>query len=601
MKALRRLRLKFPRFRAALLLGFLLLLLVGLFGQTQVNNINQHYQIIEQLRELERSHLTIKADTLKARFSIFHNYDVLTADSAAFDNQLKTLESALSQLPNAYSNAHFSIQEKLADIEAQSALRHLQLEDLKSENAVLKNSTAYFPIAMKATIEQLSNDDSASRLTAPLNKIFQLILMYCLDNALADPAEIQQMMAASVLPPVTDNVFRHAEAILRLQGEVNQFVNLLSSEEIDSSIKSLTLAYEGYHRQVTETKNRYRLYLFMVAVMVVIYSGFLAWTKQNIRILRAVNSRLSDAVNEKTQALKETIAQLKRSQVQLIQAEKMSGLGQLSAGIAHEINNPISFIYGNINANTSYSQDCLKLISLYEKHYPEPTEEIKEFTEEIEFDFLKQDWKNLLKSMKTGTQRVKDIVESLRNFSRLDEAEYKTVDLHEGLDSSLLLLNHRLASITPTIKIIKHYGQLPPMLCHASAINQVFINLLGNAIDALQEDSLKENALKENAVEENMPEEKALTTEATITVTTYTEANYAIIKITDNGIGISNDDQKKIFDPFFTTKPIGEGTGLGLTVSYQTIVEGHHGHLIVASIPGEHTTFQIELPIEVRS
>ncbi|MEO0646609.1 MAG: DAHL domain-containing protein [Cyanobacteria bacterium J06650_10] len=598
-------RLRFSRLRfsklsklyGALLFGCLLLLLTGLFRQTQVHNINQHYQIVEQLRALERSHLIIKADALNSRAAVFHNYDSITADNAAFEQHFKALSHAISQLPKP----DLTLREKLNEIDTQMATRNLQLEDFKSENAILKNSTAYFPMSVATTTAQLniqlSAEDQTQPVTALLQNLLQLILMYCLDNALADPSEIQQLIDQIASPPITDNVLRHAEAILRLQGEVNQFISVLSSETIDTAIHDLTRAYDNYHRQVTQTKNHYRLALFTVAVMLVGYSSYLAWVKQNTRILKAVNLRLSDVVNEKTQALKEALTQLKHSQAQLVQSEKLSGLGQLSAGIAHEINNPISFIHGNIQANTHYSQDCLELISLYEKHYPEPVEEIREFTEDIELDFLKKDWKNLLNSMKTGTKRVQKIVESLRNFSRLDEAQHKPVDLHKGIDSSLLLLNHRLCQTTgkttgkttqQPIKVTKQYGELPLVYCYASEINQVFINLIENAIDALR---AKTEALQAKTTEP----------QPHLTIATYTEAEHAVIKITDNGVGIPKVNQGKIFDPFFTTKPVGQGTGLGLTTSYQAIVEAHQGKIAVTSIPGEGTTFRVELPLNANT
>ena len=573
------------RLRSATLICALLLLLTGLFQRTQVHNVNQHYQIIEQLRALERSHLSIKAGVLESRFSLFHNYDAITANSSALNEHISALERAFSHLPAPQP----ALQAKLAEVAAQATTRELQVEDFKSENAILKNSTTYFPAAMEATFSQLSaqpssqlnSRENSSELISSLENLSQLILMYCLDNALTDPSEIRQMMAQIASPPLTDNVFRHAQAILRLQEEVNQFVSLLSNESLGDAINELTLAYEDYHRRLTQDKNNYRFLLFIVAVMLVACSSYLAWTKQNNRILKAVNHQLSDAVNEKTKALKEALTQLKRSQANLIQSEKLSSLGQLSAGIAHEINNPISFIHGNIAANASYSQDCLALIELYEQHYPDPAEEIQDFAESIELEFLKQDWQSLLNSMKAGTQRVKKIVDSLRNFSRLDESQYKSVSLHEGLDSSLLLLNHRLAasSTAPAIDVIKQYGDLPLVLCHASAINQVFLNLLSNAIDALRKDSLVSQA-------------------PTITLTTHAEFDHVVVKIMDNGAGISKVNQKKIFDPFFTTKPVGQGTGLGLTMSYQTVVDSHHGSMSVSSTPGESTTFQIKLPLK---
>lgn len=306
-------------------------------------------------------------------------------------------------------------------------------------------------------------------------------------------------------------------------------------------------------------------------------SLYLAWNYRNATVLRKANLNLGRLVRNRTQELEQTLEQLKKSQAQLIQAEKISALGQLSAGIAHEINNPISFIYGNVVASEQYTQDCLELLSLYEQYYPSPAEDIQYFIEEIDLDFLKEDWIKLLSSMKTGTSRVKKIVESLRNFSRLDEADYKAVNLNDGLDSTLLLLNHRLtpANNLPSIEVVKNYCELPAVLCNPGATNQVFMNILSNAIEAFS----------------------AGHPAPAITVTTKAEAERVVITLADNGDGIPEEIQPKIFNPFFTSKPVGKGTGLGLTVSYQTIVESHKGLINVTSILGEGTEFRIQLPI----
>jgi signal transduction histidine kinase len=290
---------------------------------------------------------------------------------------------------------------------------------------------------------------------------------------------------------------------------------------------------------------------------------------------------------EKANQLELTLQKLYSTQAQLIQAEKMSSLGQLVAGIAHEINNPVNFIFGNLFPANEYIKSLLDLINLYQINYPHPVPEIKEKIEDIELDFLVKDLRLILESMRVGSERIQQIVQSLRNFSRLDEATIKPVDIHSGIDSTILILQHRLKpnGQYSGIELVKNYGQLPLVNCYASGLNQVFMNLLSNAIDALQE-----------ALEK--PEFKAQKHPQIMISTEVSSSHTVLIRISDNGLGMSQSVINKIFDPFFTTKPVGSGTGLGLSISYSIIVEQHKGHLTCYSTPGEGTEFIIEIPIE---
>ncbi|MCT7968173.1 MASE1 domain-containing protein [Laspinema sp. D1] len=286
-------------------------------------------------------------------------------------------------------------------------------------------------------------------------------------------------------------------------------------------------------------------------------------------------------LTEKAESLANALRQVKQTQGQLIHNEKMISLGQLVAGIAHEINNPVSFIYSNLSPATDYFQDILDLLSLYQEKYQEPDPEIVELETQIDLPFVKKDLFKLLNSMKSGADRIQRIVLSLRNFSRLDEAQLKAVDIHEGLESTLLILQHRIQgseSSPPRIEVIKDYSQLPPVECLAGELNQVFMNLLTNAIDA---------------IEAHAPADSGRLHIQTSEV----EDQKIRIAITDNGGGIPPEVQTKIFDPFFTTKPVGQGTGLGLYISYEMIVQKHHGTLICHSEPGVSTTFEITLPL----
>jgi two-component system, NtrC family, sensor kinase len=325
------------------------------------------------------------------------------------------------------------------------------------------------------------------------------------------------------------------------------------------------------------------------------------WSDDEVELLRAVTDQLAIALHQaelytaaqnaakaaqqRANERKEALYRLQQTQSQLIQTEKMSSLGQLVAGVAHEINNPINFIYGNLIHAEQYTKDILKLLELYQQYYPNPHPEILELTEAIELDFIVEDLPKLLGSMKMGSERICQIVLSLRNFSRLDEADMKAVDIHEGIDNSLLILQNRLKAKLelPAIEIIKNYGKLPKIECYAGQLNQVFMNLLNNGIDALEE-------YRGNQDVPTPPPQIKISTEIT-------NNNRLVVKIADNGPGMTEKIRARLFDPFFTTKPVGKGTGLGLSISYQIVVEKHKGSLECKSVPGEGAEFQIEIPI----
>lgn len=285
-------------------------------------------------------------------------------------------------------------------------------------------------------------------------------------------------------------------------------------------------------------------------------------------------------LNEKNMRLKQTMRELELTQTQLIQTEKMSSLAQMIAGIAHEINNPVNFIHGNLVHINNYTQDLLNLINIYQNTYPDVAPEIKEFLENIDVDFIKEDMPKTLSSMKIGTQRIREIVLTLRNFSRLDEADMKAVNIHEGIESTLLILQSRLQVKPgkPAIEIIKNYGDLPKVECYAGQLNQVFMNILNNAIDALEKLNQERNS---SAI--------AIRTQAV-------NPDLVVISIKDNGVGMSDSVRQRIFDPFFTTKPVGQGTGLGLSITYQIVVDKHHGTIECISAPGQGAELIIQIP-----
>jgi signal transduction histidine kinase len=365
-------------------------------------------------------------------------------------------------------------------------------------------------------------------------------------------------------------------------------------------------------------------------------------------------------LRQQKEDLEKAIQELQQTQMQLVQSEKMSSLGQLVAGIAHEINNPVNFIYGNLIHTNDYIQDLLELVQFYQQHYPNPVLQIQDFATEIDLEFLIEDLPQLLNSMKVGAKRIQEIVVSLRTFSRLDEAEMKEVDIHEGIDSTLMILEHRIRA-TPercAIQLVKEYSNLPLVECYAGQLNQVFMNILTNAIDALEESLVNdETALREgfppqvsqgdlggspasslksaepptrlapherltnpegvtalapavarnerhpkgqrSVVSEKTTDNGQLTTDhPQIRIRTQLlEPNKVTISITDNGPGIPEVLKNRVFEPFFTTKPIGKGTGMGLSISYQIITQKHGGFLECISPLGGGTEFVITVPL----
>lgn len=313
------------------------------------------------------------------------------------------------------------------------------------------------------------------------------------------------------------------------------------------------------------------------------------WVGEYTHELEQARQTLEQRVEERTQELQQTLEELKQTQSQLIQSEKMSSLGQLVAGIAHEINNPVNFIYGNIEYTKSYTKDLLDLVNLYQQNYPNPTSAIQDKIEAIDLEFIIEDLSKILSSMKMGTERIRQIVLSLRNFSRLDEADMKPVDIHEGIENTLLILNNRLKR---DIEVIRKYGDLPLVECYPAQLNQVFMNIIANAIDALEESLvIGQKSLVKEAGQMTKPQ--------IIIQTEMVDYNYVRVGISDNGPGIPPEIKNKLFDPFFTTKPMGKGTGLGLSISYQ-IIEKHRGKIEVISELGEGTELAIALPIKTQ-
>jgi len=365
--------------------------------------------------------------------------------------------------------------------------------------------------------------------------------------------------------------------------------------------------------QVAASLDRGEITSYQIEIRQIAATGKIVWVNVTATLIRdgegkpiyklgmienITNRKISEAALQASQSqlkkqaaqLQEAYEKLQNAQIQLVQSEKMSSLGQMVAGIAHEINNPATFINGNISHTYTYFHDLIELLSLYQECYPSPGPQIAEKVKELELDFLKEDLPKMLNSMRVGVERISKIVLSLRNFSRLDESEMKLVDVHEGIDSTLLILQHRLhqASIKSGIEIIKEYGKISQIYCCAGQLNQVFLNIISNAIDAL----------------ENQPEPRTIVIRTLMkkaglkshSKNQLSDCDRIVICIADSGPGMSEEVRKRLFDPFFTTKPVGAGTGLGLSISHQIVVEKHKGSLRCISAPGQGAEFWIEIP-----
>ncbi|WP_017716760.1 ATP-binding protein [Kamptonema formosum] len=306
---------------------------------------------------------------------------------------------------------------------------------------------------------------------------------------------------------------------------------------------------------------------------------------RNQQVLVEFSCAATDAARARALELQQALRDLQEAQSLLIQSEKMSSLGQLLAGVAHEINNPVTFIYGNLSHAINYVGDLIELLELYRHRYPDPGSEIEELIESLELDFVIEDLPKVMSSMKMGADRIRQIVLSLRNFSHPNDVEISRIDIHEGIENTLLILRNRLKPHAgrPGIQVVKEFGNLPNVECCAGEVNQVFMNILANAIDALEEGMA--------APAPGCP---------TPTIRIRTEVlrpDFVTVRIGDNGPGMEPEVLARLFDPFFTTKPAGKGTGLGLSISYQIVVEKHGGTLQCLSEPGQGTEFWVELPV----
>jgi PAS domain S-box-containing protein len=473
------------------------------------------------------------------------------------------------------------------------------------EQALQDSETRYRQLAQR---ESLLNS-IASQIRASLD--FNTVVETAVDK-LYHLLELERcvfrLYVPDAIPPVAEVIaeVKHPE-LPSLNGsrvpvaDITPLIAKITRKEVTRIEDTLTLQNPVERQFFLETLN-YRAVVFVpvhtqsgkIGAICCSHSGKTRhWNDNEVDLLERVADKLAIALTQaelyaQTRSIAESEAQkaieltaalqqLQQTQAQLIQQEKMSSLGQLVAGVAHEINNPVSFIYGNINPAKDYIDDVLELVQLYQQSYPNSNPIIQAKLQQLDWEFIQRDFPKLLDSIKIGADRIRKIVQSLRNFSRLDEAEMKTVDLHEGIDNTLLILENRWQANPnrPAIQVVKDYGDLPLVECYAGEINQVFMNLLINAIDALESAFVKQPRIE--------------------ILTQQLDDEMVAIRVRDNGLGIPAELKSRVFEPFFTTKPVGKGTGLGLSISYK-IVEKHGGTLDYCSQPGKGTEFVVKLP-----
>jgi len=560
-------------------------ILIFLYNKTQMVNIEQHNQFIDTLRKLKQLDASWTEEVLRSRVSLNNNYDnIATITTLLEDNRNRWLAFELARLPQVETQkkAYLALLEERTEL----------VEHFKGMNAIFSNSIRYFPTA----IAELKEFSGVSISAA--NKLLNAVLKYSLVPDAETRAQIPQLIAALQANADTDEdlidqidiISSHANAILKYKPEIDEVLEKIVILNAASVLDSLTDTYVELQNVQLLEREPYRQALIIFSALLLLWIAYIGY---RLRLsykaldvankqLHTTNENLEKRVEERTKELSDTLRRLKESQSQLIQSEKMASLGQMVAGVTHEINTPLGYVKSNVQLIQSlvvqfeeFLQAHGKLMALFdsetvdEEKLHSQLEIVRGLMTEFQEDEILKEAEELLNDSLHGLSDISDLVINLKNFSRLDLAKLSNVDLHECLEKSLLIVKHLLKN---KVTVNKQYGEIPKIKCSPSQINQVFLNLLINAADAIE-------------------------TKGTILIKTGTKNGRVFVGIQDDGRGIAKNILPKIFDPFFTTKKVGEGTGIGLSITYK-IIQQHNGNINVTSEVGKGTTFVVILPIQ---
>ena len=545
----------------------------------QLNNSYARTQAnIQAVVELE---LSLKEQiTALNRLAVLANH---TEETKRYEQSRQTFLEALGQLESNLSKQNELARFRLGNIQQQSDYLESIAEELSAEQTT--DETA------QSSAERIENMTRSLRLfeqqitaqsSALLTQVYEEAAMYSQQQTTVHSrlATIEAVSFCSVIVLLIAQFYGLVKPVLRSLTKLQLGAEALGTEALDQSLlntSQIDLKTKDELQVVADTFNRMSTHLKAS------YQALEVKVAERTAALHHANQILQQEVHERMQTEEElhrALSQLQDTQFQLLQSEKMTGLSQLVAGVAHEINNPASFIRGNLAPAASYIESLLLVVRRYQTECPNISDDLAEQIEEADIDFIAQDFPSLIRSIETGVERITAIVRSLQIFSHHDESATKAVDVHRGLDSALLILTAQLSATAqrPMITLLKNYGELPQLYCYPAQLNQVFMSLLTNAVEALSTQSV----------------------DPAIVIETTTHQNAVRISITDNGVGMSEATQSRIFDPFFTTKAIGEGCGMSLAMSYRIITANHKGQLSCQSQAGKGTTFVIEIPCSLK-
>ncbi|ADI65353.1 HAMP domain-containing sensor histidine kinase [Trichormus azollae] len=575
---------------STVLAGFICLMGISIFNLYQAEilaekNQKETAQVLNITNNLEKF-LKNQVLVLKDFVILDHNIQNMIEFQKIMSNfriELDKLETLMGKDPEVLLvRRHHTFLTKLANgLDNNIVTLVKSQEDIKAINAYVKDISFHLSAISQDTLKEYNIANANVREIRRINTNFMLLAIIGIFLIL-----LYQLI---FILPVIRSLHKLQVGVAEIgAGDLNYHLDIQTNDEIEqlaNNFNQMTSKLSDFYQCLESRVTERTTELFQLNQD--LETEIADRRKTEIKLKKS-----QAQLTLKAQELEKTLQELQEAQTQLIQTEKMSSLGQLVAGVAHEINNPVNFIHGNIEPLKEYLQNFSTVINLYRTHYPQPVHQIENYIKYIDLEFILKDTNQVIASLEVGTKRIREIVLSLRNFSRLDEADMKEVNLHEGIDNTLLILQHRIKEKPQhsEIEIIKEYGDLPLIECYPGQLNQVFMNILNNAIDAMDSYTADNNLIETTSINKKI-----------IIKTKMINNKFITIHIADNGAGIPAEIRNRIFDPFFTTKPVGKGTGLGLSISYQIVTATHRGSLQYITVPGKGTEFIIKLPIKQKN